>query len=37
MKKEMEFLKLNYKVLEMVEGEFQFQSITFEVDEIQNF
>lgn len=34
MKKEMEMLKLDYKVVEMIEGEVSgFQSITFEVEE----
>ena len=38
MKKEMEILKLDYKVVEMIEGEVSgFQSITFEVEENPEF
>ena len=38
MKKEMEILKLDYKVVEMIEGEVSgFQSITFEVDADSEF
>lgn len=38
MKKEMEMLKLDYKVVEMIEGEVSgFQSITFEVEENPEF
>lgn len=38
MKKEMEQLKINFKILEMIEGEkVGFQSITFEVENAENF
>ena len=38
MKKEMEQLNINFKILEMIEGEkIGFQSITFEVENAENF
>jgi protein subunit release factor B len=38
MKKEMEILKLNFKILEMIEGKVSgFQSITLEVEENSEF